>query len=109
MKIHTLIIGIVASLPFMTGCAAMNDPAFWAAMAQARQNNPQPDYSQPLIITPNAYGLGVNSDQFGRPQTYRTQDGQQLSPIFQGGVTPNVYGPGIGSDQFGRPVYSSPP
>jgi hypothetical protein len=63
----------------------------------------------PLTITPNAYGLGVNSDQYGRPQTYRTQDGQQLSPIFQGGVQQNAYGPGVGMDQFGRPVYSSPP
>jgi hypothetical protein len=107
MKIHTLIIGVAAA--FMTGCSTMNDPAFWAALAQARQNSPQPDYSQPQIITPNAYGLGVNANQYGQPQTYRTQDGQQLAPIFQGGVQPNAYGPGVGMDQFGRPVYSSPP
>ena len=124
---------------FMTGCSTMNDPAFWAAVAQARQNSQQPDYSRPQIITPNAYGLGVNanpqarqnspqpdysqsqiitpntygpgvnSDQYGRPQTYYLQDGQQLSPIFQGGVQQNAYGPGVGMDQFGRPVTSGPP
>jgi hypothetical protein len=99
---------IIASLPFMTGCAAMNDPAVWAAMAQARQNNPQPDYSQPQV-TPNAYGLGVNADQYGRPSTYQLQNGQQLDPIFNQGVKQNVYGPGVGQDQFGRPVYNSPP
>ena len=101
MKILTLIIGMAASVLFMTGCTALNNAAYY-------QNKPQPTY-YPLTITPNSYGLGVNSDQYGRPQTYRTQDGQQLSPIFQGGVQQNAYGPGVGMDQFGRPVYSSRP
>ena len=101
MKIHISPFGIAASLLFMTGCAALNDQA-------SHQAYSQPTY-YPQTITPNAYGLGVNSDQYGRPQTYRTQDGQQLSPIFQGGVKQNAYGPGVGMDQFGRPVYSSPP
>jgi hypothetical protein len=60
-------------------------------------------------ITPNAYGLGVNSDEYGRPQTYRTQDGKQLDPIFQSGVKQDAYGLGVGMDQFGRPVHSDPP
>ena len=62
-----------------------------------------------LDVNPNAYGLGINSDQFGRPQTYRTQDGQKLSPIFQGGVKRDAYGLGVHSDQFGRPVHDSQP
>jgi len=101
MKTQTLIISIAASLPFLTGCAALDQ-----ALTQPYQ---QTYYQQPGYITPNAYGPGVNSDQYGRPQTYYLQDGQQLSPIFQGGVQQNAYGPGVGMDQFGRPVHSGPP
>ena len=84
-----------------------------AATAPSYQPEESPT-TEPTIphlhtITPNAYGLGVNSDEFGTPQTYRTQDGQQLSPIFQGGVKQDAYGLGVSADQFGRPVYSSPP
>ena len=60
-------------------------------------------------VTPNAYGLGVNSDQYGRPHQYRTQDGQVLDPIFNDGVKRNAYGLGVHMDQFGRPVYDSTP
>jgi hypothetical protein len=66
-------------------------------------------YNSPNTVRPNAYGLGVNADQYGRPSTYQLQNGQQLDPIFNEGVKQNVYGPGIGQDQFGRPVYNSPP
>jgi hypothetical protein len=97
MKTQTLITSIAASLPFLTGCAALDQPY------------QQTYYQQPGYITPNAYGPGLNSDQYGRPQTYYLQDGQQLSPIFQGGVQQNAYGPGVGMDQFGRPVHSGPP
>jgi hypothetical protein len=100
MKIQILIMGVSASLFFLTGCAAFDQ-----ALTQPYQ---QPAY-YPQTITPNAYGLGVNANQYGQPQTYRTQDGQQLAPIFQGGVQQNAYGLGVGMDQFGRPVYSSPP
>ena len=62
----------------------------------------------PHKITLNAYGLGVNSDEYGRPQTWRTDDGKQLDPIFQGGVKQDAYGLGVGMDQFGRPVHSDP-
>jgi hypothetical protein len=99
-RIQTLIVGAAVALSFLTGCAAFDQ-----ALTQPRQQ--QAYY--PLTITPNAYGPGVNSDQYGRPQTYYLQDGQQLSPIFQGGVQQNAYGPGVGMDQFGRPVYSAPP
>ena len=71
------------------------------------------DYSQPsaspTTVRPNAYGLGVNADQYGRPTTYQLQNGEQLPPIFNNGVQQNAYGPGIGMDQFGRPVNNSPP
>lgn len=60
------------------------------------------------VVTPNAYGLGVNSDQFGRPHTYQLRDGTPVAPIFQGGVRRDAYGLGVHSDQFGRPVYDSP-
>ena len=60
-------------------------------------------------ITPNAYGLGINADQYGRPTIYQLQNGQQLDPIFNNGVKQNAYAPGVGQDQFGRPVYNSPP
>jgi len=101
MQIRTLIMVMAAWLSFMTGCAALDH-----ALTQSYS---QPNYYQPQTITPNAYGLGVNANQYGQPQTYRTQDGQQLAPIFQGGVKPNAYGPGVGMDQFGRPVYNSQP
>src|SRR5689334_2194273 len=49
-------------------------------------------------VTPNAYGLGVGMDQYGRPVT--------LQPAFPGGSssgsyvqTPDAYGPGIHMDQ----------
>lgn len=68
---------------------------------------PSRPYNSSGTIQPNAYGLGVNSDQYGRPTTYQLQNGKQLDPIFNAGVKQNVYGPGIGQDQFGRPVYNS--
>jgi hypothetical protein len=66
-------------------------------------------YAYPGTVQPNAYGLGVNANQYGQPTTYQLQNGQQLDPIFNNGVKQNAYGPGIGQDQFGRPVYNSPP
>ena len=79
------------------GCAPFNNYGY---------NQP---YTSPATVQPNAYGLGVNADQYGRPSTYQLQNGQQLDPIFNNGVKQNAYGPGIGQDQFGRPVYNSPP
>jgi len=92
---------MAAILSLFTGCAAFDQ-----ALTQPYQ---QQQTYYPLTITPNTYGPGVNSDQYGRPQTYYLQDGSQLSPIFQGGVQQNAYGPGVGMDQFGRPVTSGPP
>ena len=121
MKTIALFISVTALLPLLAGCES-----FGQAVAQSyqRRHNRQHNYRQPDHIapntsapsdqqlgniTPNAYGLGVNSDQYGRPQTYYLQDGSKLSPIFQSGVQQNAYGPGIGMDQFGRPVRSGPP
>ena len=56
----------------------------------------------------NAYGAGVNADQYGRPHTYRTADGQDLG-IQSDGVKRNGYGAGVHTDKFGRPVYDSAP
>jgi hypothetical protein len=60
-------------------------------------------------VAPNAYGLGINADEFGRPHTYRTQGGEKLSPIFQEGVRRDAYGLGVHADEFGRPVYDGKP
>jgi hypothetical protein len=72
------------------------------------QTVPSPPLYSSTAVQPNAYGLGVNADQYGRPSTYQLQNGQQLDPIFNSGVKQNVYGPGVGQDQFGRPVYNAP-
>jgi hypothetical protein len=80
--------------------------------ARQRRNTSDQDTQQrqpAQAVSPNAYGLGVNSDEFGRPHTYRTRDGERLSPIFQGDVKRDAYGLGVHSDQFGRPVYDSKP
>jgi hypothetical protein len=58
-------------------------------------------------VKPDAYGLGVNSDQYGRRHTYKTSDGEDLSPIFQKDVKRDAYGLGVHSDPFGRAVYDS--
>ena len=47
-----------------------------------------------LNISPNAYGLSVSSDQYGRAI--------KTDPSLR--VTPDAYGPGIGMDQYGRQV-----
>lgn len=60
---------------------------------------------QDLTITPNAYGLGVNQDQYGRRQQYLTRQARPIAPIFQGSVKRDAYGLGIHQDVFGRPVF----
>ena len=54
---------------------------------------------------PNAYGLGVNSDQYGRPFKWQTPDAGTDSFLE---VTPNAYGLGAHADQYGRPVHAVP-
>lgn len=54
---------------------------------------------------PNAYGLGVHMDQYGRAFQWKTQSGQ---PVILEPVQPNAYGPGVGMDVYGRPVKQSP-
>jgi hypothetical protein len=53
----------------------------------------------------NAYGSGINSDEFGRPHVYRTHQGEMV----YGKVERDAYGPGAHSDEFGRVVYDSAP
>ena len=88
------------------------DRALESRRARQRRNTSDEDTQQrqpAQAVSPNAYGLGVNSDEFGRPHTYRTRYGERLSPIFQGDVKRDAYGFGVHSDQFGRPVYDSKP
>lgn len=65
------------------------------------------NYNDPAAVQyykPDAYGLGVNSDSYGRPFKWETNPGQPIAPIFQDDVRPNCYGYGVGCDPFGRPV-----
>jgi hypothetical protein len=88
--------------------ALQGDPNQPQATAGQYQTVPNQAYSPPVTVQPNVYGLGVNSDQYGRPSTYQLQNGQPLDPIFDQGVRQNAYGPGVGEDQFGRAVYNAP-
>ncbi len=47
-------------------------------------------------VEPNAYGLGMGKDQYGRAVPH--------DPLFQDGVKRDAYGLGTGMDQFGRPA-----
>jgi hypothetical protein len=62
-----------------------------------------------LEVAPNAYGLGVNSDQYGRPHVYRTPDGTPLPGIFTDGVERDAYGLGVHADEFGRVLRDDEP
>lgn len=94
----------------------------WSLDCYARQEQSQNIILQSLIkrgpiyrqdrlnyttVKPNAYGLGVNMDQYGRPTTYQLQDGKPLPPIFYNGVKRDTFGPGVHMDEFGRTVYDS--
>ena len=72
------------------------------------QATPNQSYHSPTTVQPNAYGLGVNADQYGQPSTYQLQNGEKLDSIFNAGVKQNAYGSGVGQDQFGRQVYNTP-
>ena len=76
-----------------------------AAVAQYSDYGDTGEYEDPYVdVEPDAYGLGVGSDQYGRPTEWETGDGQPVDPIFQDDVQPDAYGPGVGMDPFGRPV-----
>jgi hypothetical protein len=62
-----------------------------------------------LEVKPNAYRLGLNSDQYGRPHTYRTPDGAPLPGIFTDSVGRDAYGLGVHADEFGRAVQDGEP
>ena len=72
MKIKTVLILFSLSLVIaVAGCAPLNNYGY---------NQP---FASPNTVQPNAYGLGVNADQYGRPTTYQLQNGQQLDPYIQ--------------------------
>jgi len=80
-----------------------------AATADAADIDPPRRTGELLDVTPNAYGLGVNSDQYGRPHAYRTPDGEPLPGIFTDGVRRDAYGLGVHADEFGRAVVDGEP
>ena len=56
MKIRRMFLQMAgASLLFLTGCTAMKDPAFWAAMSQSNQGYSPPAYYQPQPIYQPTY------------------------------------------------------
>ncbi len=79
------------------------------AQARAADIAPLRASGEPLKVAPNAYGLGVNADQYGRPHAYRTADDEPLPGIFTDGVRRDAYGLGGHSDEFGRPLIDGEP
>ena len=79
------------------------------ATAGAVNLEPPRPSGEPLDVTPNAYGFGVNSDQYGRPHVYRTPDGEPLVGTFTDGVRRDAYGLGVHADEFGRPLRDGEP
>ena len=76
-----------------------------AAVAQHSDYGGTGEYEDLYVdVEPDAYGLGVGADQYGRPAEWETRDGQPVDPSFQDDVQPDAYGPGVGMDPFGRPV-----
>lgn len=62
-----------------------------------------------LQVTPDRYGSGIGSDQYGRPvvqQPVTAPADAPPDPTLK--VTPDRYGPGLGADQYGRPVEVRP-
>jgi len=53
-------------------------------------------------VQPNAYGLGVNKDNYGRPHQYKDEWGH-TDPLWR--VERNAYGLGVHKNQYGQPVY----
>ena len=66
-------------------------------------------YDPLLDVEQDAYGHGVNRDQYGRPHQYETQQGRTLDPVEQDGVKRNAYGLGVHKDKYGRPAYDRVP
>lgn len=95
-------IGVVITA-LLVGCVPSSNRGYY----QPTSNISSPT-GENLTIKNNAYGLGVHSDQYGRPV--------DLKPAFQGGgntsgsyiQTPNAYGPGVHMDQYGAPVRAVP-
>lgn len=93
----------VAITALLAGCVPSSNRGYY----QPTSNISSPT-GENLTIKNNAYGLGVHSDQYGRPV--------DLKPANQGGgntsgsyiQTPNAYGPSIHMDQYGAPVQAVP-
>ncbi|QDY70137.1 hypothetical protein [Qingshengfaniella alkalisoli] len=81
------VLGILA----VAGCEQAVD-AYSDAYALAAENR-DAMYAQ-FGYSPDTYGSGVGSDQYGRP--VQTAPGVELRP--------NAYGPGVHSDQYGNAI-----
>ena len=53
-----------------------------------------------LELKNNAYGLGIDADQYGRPW-------KKSDPLME--LKKDAYGPGVHMDQYGRPIRQVPP
>ncbi|MBN2512537.1 MAG: hypothetical protein JXB18_06325 [Sedimentisphaerales bacterium] len=76
-------------------------------MAQQQQHSGYTqDFSSTGGLTPNAYGFGVHSNQYGQPIRLRPDYGYVPGETLQ--IKENAYGLGVHSDQYGRPVREYP-
>jgi len=55
---------------------------------------------------PGTYGLGTNTDAYGRPFQWTTRRGKPGTSFFQDTDDSDSYGDGVEQDVFGRPVES---
>jgi hypothetical protein len=67
----------------------------------------EPYYQQDTYYKHDAYGLGVHSDQYGRPVKWEVQGNPEADTSLLR-VQQNTYGMGVHSDQYGRPVRLRP-
>ncbi len=91
------------------------DPTFTqeaVAVAYRRQSRPQaivePSYSNAArdSLRANAYGPGVNANQYGQAVTVAPDFGGVTGEVLQ--LNQNAFGPSVHMDQYGRPVRERP-
>lgn len=101
-------IKVLPDIPLITPIDSEEDKNYYKINSSISIINANPFSTNTwnTTIKPDAYGLGVHSNQFGQPI--------KLVPDFGGvpgerlRIKPNAYGPGVHMDQYGRPVREKP-
>ena len=101
MKNLVLLLVGTALIMLLSGCEVAG--TVLDIMAGYNPSYSSPRYYNDSYVTPNAYGYGVHSDQYGRPVRWQVQ-GDSYGDTSHLKVKQNAYGPGVGMDQYGRPV-----